>query len=317
MSRLNRFLLVLLVVQIAVLLALHHGAPAPTSADHGLLLDGLKVDDVTALEIVEDDSTVHLARSADEWVITEASDYPADADKVDKALRDLAAAEIADQVTQTATSHHKLEVAPDHFKRKITLSTDSGTRTVYLGTAGRAGSTYVRVEGSDAVVAVRDLSSYRFGGKAMSWIDRSFWTVERDKVQTLRLSNASGTMSLRRRGEGWTIDRGADPRPADGKAVDALLGRAVRVSLKDVVGKLDGGQKAVVTLTLGLGDTTGDDDDSAGPKEPVVTETHTLHLAGSGDDWTAWVEGGAHVVSVTKTSIQPLLDATATGLLGG
>lgn len=272
---------------------------------------GLDPDGATALEITEGDTTLRLDRKGDAWLVADAHDYPADASKVEQALRDLSAAEVSDRVAQTASSHRKLEVDAEHNKRRVAVTAPSGRSTVFLGGSGRAGTTYARVDGEDDVVAVRDLSPWRFGSKATSWIDRNFWQVDQEQVRTVELENELGRLSLRRLGEGWVVLQGDQERPADSAVVDKLLGRALRLSLTDVAGRLEGAPKASVTLSIGIAE--AGDDDSA---EPEVAETRSLHLGAEEDAWLAWTDGSDHVVRVATSSIQPVLDATFTGLAG-
>ncbi len=302
MSRTNMILLALLLIQGACL-GYQQLQPedAPAGASRGLLLPGLVVDDVTEVQIAEggdakDDASVTLTKTGAGWVVAERSDYPADADKLDELLRELAALEIADVVSVTGLHQVELGVGDDDYTRKVTLTTAGGDTVLYLGTSGRGSSTHTRVGGEDRVLAVRDFSSWRVAARPDGWVQRTIVDVDPATVTTLELVRDGAVLALTREGEGWLVD-GA---PADGEAVDKLLAKAAKQTLSKVAGAADGvapGELLQVRLST-----------------PDGVTSYRIADGEEEGKFVLAVDGGGHIVEVGKWGVEAMLDATADSL---
>jgi len=302
MTRTNTILLILLLVQGAILGVQTFAAPEAVDASaRGLLLDGLSADAVEQLVIDEggdaEDVGVTLKKTGSGWVVSDRWDHPADGAKVDELIRELAALEVADVVSQTGLHDVELGVADDDFRKKVTL-TGGGERTLYLGTSGRGSSTHTRVAGEQRVVAVRDFSTWRVNARADSWVQRTVVDVDPEAVTELTLAGAEGTVTLRKDGEAWLVNDG----PANADEVDKLIKKAAKVTLSKVVGPASGTPEgAVLTVTV-----------------TTPERATTWRIAPSTEDgkFLVAVDGGAHLVEVGKWAVEPLIDATAESLAG-
>jgi hypothetical protein len=99
----------------------------------------------------------------------------------------------------------------------------------------------VRRAGEDAVYAVRGYSSWRFAERTEDWIDKVYFTAPRERIARIAIDNESGSFGLERAGEeGWVLIGGGDARlPAEADKVDSLLRAMSRVSLSELVGRID------------------------------------------------------------------------------
>lgn len=296
MNRTNLILLALLVIQGACIGYQQLASTGPVEAGpRGLLLEGLDADGITELRIEEggepgDDKAVTLKKTPSGWVVGERWDHPADGDKVDELLRELAALEIADVVSQTGLHLVELGVAEDDFRKKVSL----GGHVLYLGTSGRGSSTHTRVGGDDRVVAVRDFSTWRVNARPDSWVQRAVVDLDPEAVTGLSLRGEE-TLELRKQGPDWLVNEA----PANAEEVDKLLQKAAKVSLSKVVG-------------------AGTAEGELMHVRVVTAEGVTSYRIAPSDEESRFllaVDGGGHVLEVGKWAVEPLLDATAASLM--
>ena len=303
MNRTNLILLAVLLVQGACIgYQQLQTEEAGVAGARGLLLDGLVVEDVTGVVIAEggeadegEETSVSLTKTAAGWTVAERWDHPADADKLDELLRELAALEVADVVSVTGLHQVELGVAEDDFTKRVTLKTGAGDRTLYLGSSGRGGSTHTRVGGEERVLAVRDFSSWRVNAKPDSWVQRTVVDVDPETVSGLEIVRDGAAMSVTREGEGWLVDG----LPADGEAVDKLLKKAAKQTLSTVKGAAGalGGELLQVRLTT-----------------PDGATTYRVAAADEKEKFLLAVDGGTHIVEVGKWGVEAILEATAESL---
>ncbi|MBW1686977.1 MAG: hypothetical protein JRS35_18160 [Deltaproteobacteria bacterium] len=319
MARRNAILAAVLLLQLVWLgVRAFQAPPPPASAARGMLLAELVPTEVLRLEIgsgSDEEQWVVVEREgeASTWNVPDLFDYPADSDKVDGALRELAGLEIARVVSSTAHHHVDFKVAESEFERRIRLEV--------------AGET---------VDAVRGYSSWRFGERAEDWIDKVYFSAPRERIAHVAITvvddqaEETTSFSLERAGEeSWFLLGAGDARsPAERDKVDSLLRAMSRVLLSELIGRIDDEDVAfgdpAAEIRLGLaapraelepGDT---DELDAGEKgdadtsEFEIEETLTLRVAlapGESERYWLHAEGSEFVAEVARWTIRELLEA--------
>jgi hypothetical protein len=194
----------------------------------------------------------------------------------------------------------------------------------------------VRRAGEDAVYAVRGYSSWRFGERAEDWIDKVYFSAPRDRIAHVAITiandqaNETTSFSLERVGEeGWVLLGAGDVRSsAERDKVDSLLRAMSRVSLSELVGRIDDEDVAfgdpVAEIHLGLAaprasiETGGAGELDAGEEGDAdtsgfeITETRTLRVAlapGESERYWLHADGSEFVAEVERWTIRELLEA--------
>ena len=343
MARRNAMLFAVLLLQVIWLTMRAFQSPPPSaSAARGLLLADLTLAEVLRLEIgsgsdVEQRVVIEREGKASAWSVPDLFDYAADGDKVDGALRDLAGLEIARVVSTTAHHHVDFKVAESEFERRIRLDVAGERIELFFGSTGPAGTIHVRRAGEEAVYAVRGYSSWRFGERPEDWIDKIYFSAPRERIAAITITAAdeeakeTTAFSLERAGEtGWVLLGAGDARvPADSNKVDSLLRAMSRVSLSELVGRLDDEDvvfgEPVTEIRLGLApsevspETGGDVGDPDAEEEgradtSEFEETLSLRVAlapGKSERYWLHAEGSEFVAEVPRWTIRELLDAVA------
>jgi len=240
MNRTQRILFGVLVAQVALAVALLWPRPAPAGAGGAPLL-GVKADEITSLAVRDSQgNSVKLARSGAGWVMPDAGDYPADLTKIQPVLAGLVEMKAGRLVAQTPAAHRRLQVADDAFSRRIDVETPAGTKTVFMGTSGGAGSSHVRLDGQDQVYLVSGLADSGLGADAASWTNPAYFVVPQEDVVALTLSNASGQWSFSKGADGqWALQGIAPGENLNPQSVEELLNAASYVRLARPLGKTE------------------------------------------------------------------------------
>jgi hypothetical protein len=235
--------------------------PRTSTAGQGeLWFSDVEVGDVTTLTIEDEEGNlIELAQVTGEWALPEADNYPAQGDSVTSFLEKLLAVSTGRLVTQSDTSHKRLQVAPDEFVRRVTLETADGTQeSLYLGSSPQFGAMHFRLEGQSETFLTSELTSFDANANASAWIDTSYQNVTQEDVTRLTLENGNGTFIFERGDEGsWALADLAEDEILDETQVTSLLRRAAVVSLKAPLGREEqpsygmDAPNAVVTLETG------------------------------------------------------------------
>jgi hypothetical protein len=310
MNKRNLVLTVLLVLQLAAIVLATRRTEPEVKASRGPLIEGVKAEDIDRVTVASKDETVTIAKSGGAWAVESQGGYPADGKKIDEALRELVAVEVADVVSSTKLHHTELGVADEGASKTITVHTAAGDAILHFGESGRAGTTHARRAGSDEVLAVRGFSTWRFGSRADAWVNRTVVEVEAKDIRAIRITKGADTLVVERVEEpdgdsaaepedSFFVTAGADRAVGLEKPVDDLLRRAGRVSLSKVVGSGESGSPlAQVEITT---------EDS--------TVSYTIEsVPGETERWLLKKAGSAHVVEVGKWAVQPVLDASFVSL---
>lgn len=241
MGKLNRLLVALLVLQVAVFVLVKLW---PQSNDvvkpHAIF--SFKAADVQGLEIADNGgfdgkkNRVVLAKEQGKWLLKSGGDYPLLALKVDELLGKLVALKVESPVSTRAAHHRQLEVAKEHFQRDVTVKLGGGKKVrFWLGSSPGLKKVHLRLEGQQAVYAASPLASWDVGATASSWIDTTYFKVERDHIASFVLQNKHGKIGIKREGNSWVPVDGDGP--LDQTEVDSLVSTLSMVTMRAPVGR--------------------------------------------------------------------------------
>jgi hypothetical protein len=274
---------------------------ASTAGQSESLFPDVEAGDVTSLTIEDDQGNViELAKVTGEWVLPEADDYPAQGDTVSSFLDKLLAISTGRLVTQSDTSHKRLQVAPDEFVRRISFETGDGTKeTIYLGSSPQFGAMHFRQDGQSETYLTGELTSFDANASASAWIDTSYQSVTQEDVTRMTLENSNGSFVFEKDDEGnWTLADLGEDESLDETQVTSLLRRAAVVTMKAPLGREErpsygtDAPNAVVTLE------TGD-------------KTVTLRVGAKDADAASYVvksSESAYYVQVAEASVKALVE---------
>ena len=259
MKRHHLILAGVLVAQI-VLSAVVFWPRASTAGQTELLFPDVEAGDVAALTIEDDaGNVIELAKVTGEWVLSEADDYPAQGDAISSFLDKLLVISTGRLVTQSDTSHKRLQVAPDEFVRRVTFETGDGTaETLYLGSSPQFGAMHFRLKGQSETYMTSELTQFDANANASTWIDTGYQSVTQEDVRRMTLENSNGTLVFEKDDEGnWTLADLAEDETLDEAQVTSLLRWAAVVTMKAPLGREErpsygmDAPNAVVTLETG------------------------------------------------------------------
>lgn len=232
----TRILLALAAVQIALILVTwHRPDDAPRGSRAVVDVEAADVRSVHIESSGDDADTVVLRRSGDAWVVASAGDYPAQSDKVEELLGNIADITVAGEpIAARAVSHTALGVGATDFGRRITVEAESGTTVLTVGRSD-SGGLNVRLGEEAEVYAGRGASEWDFAADPGSYVDRELVSLERDAVDSILVENANGTVSLARSGDAWAVDIVPFGRVPDDSAIDRLVGAVTTVRFSEPV----------------------------------------------------------------------------------
>jgi hypothetical protein len=240
MSRLNQILIALLVVQIALVAYVFW--PRPTAqAEGGPLVSGFNAAEVVSLTISDGDGhRVALAKSGDGWVLPEAGDFPVKADSVTPFLDKIGALKTNRLVTQTESSHRRLQVAPDEFNRLVEISlADGSSHKLFIGSSAGAGATHVRADDQPQVYLTADLTGWDANAQASAWIDTLYFTLPQTATVALTLENQNGRFEFDKTGDSWSMAGLAAGETLKSDEVTRLVNLASTVRLAEPIGRTE------------------------------------------------------------------------------
>lgn len=239
MTRLQRILSGLLVVQVALVAAVFWPRTAVNAAGAALFPD-LKSEDVVRFLVEDSDGNqIELARQGDGWVLASADDYPADASRIDPLLEKIVGIKTNRLVAQTEASHKRLKVADDAFESRVQLVLDDGsTRTFFLGSSPNIHSVHIRRAGLDETYLTSDIKGRKISAQVHNWIDTLYISVPRDEVTAMTLENGSGTFALTKDADGnWSLAGMSEEEEIAISRVNTLLSRIGTMRLAKPLGK--------------------------------------------------------------------------------
>lgn len=241
MKRHHLILAGILAVQIA-LSAVVFWPKAAASAGREPIFPDLEAGDIVALTITDaDGNTVALRQAGEDWVLPDADDYPAEANKITPFREKIVGLTTGRLVTRTDASHKRLQVHPNDFVRRIDFETADGTtHTLYLGSAPSYGTIHFRVDGQSEVYLASDITTYDTNATVSSWINTTYLSITQDDVTAMTLENGNGTFAFARGGEGdWMMEGLAADEALNDAQVNAVLRRGAFVTMVEPLGKTE------------------------------------------------------------------------------
>lgn len=299
-KRHHQILAGILIAQIVLSVVAFWPRPSTAGQTEPLFPD-LEAGDVSALTIEDaEGNVVRLQKATGEWVLPEADDYPAEADAVSSFLEKLLALSTGRLVTNSDTSHPRLQVSPDEFARRVSFETSDGTEaTVYLGSSPQYGSVHFRLEGQTETYLTNELSTYDANATATAWIDPTYQTVPQEDVNRVTLENVNGTFVFEKEGEDtWAMADLGEDETLDQTQVTALVRRATSVRIDEPLGTEE-------RPSYGL------DDPNALVTLETDQKTVTLQVGAKGPDDASYVVKSSesdYYVAVAETGVQALVE---------
>lgn len=239
MKRHHQILVGILAIQIILSIIVFWPRSAATGQSAPLFPD-LKAEDIVALTIADGEGkSVTLRKVAGNWVLPEADDYPAQADKVTPLLDNIVGLNTARLVTRTAASHKQLKVASDDFQRRIEFETSAGTKqTLYLGSSPSYGTTHFRRADRNETYLTNAITTWQTNATANSWINTTYLSVPQEEITRLTLQNGNGTFVFTKDEAGkWNMEGLAEDEILDEAKVSAALRQAASVIMLRPLGK--------------------------------------------------------------------------------
>lgn len=320
MNRRNQILAAILALQLVAVVIMVWPSPTTSDGEGRGLFPGLEADRIVALTITGPaGESIQLAKRSGEWVLPEAGDYPALADKVTALLTKIVGLKADRLVTETSSSHKRLKVANDDFERLIEFELADGTRQqLYVGTSPAIGVAHVRSGGDDEVYLTSDLSAQDAGLEATAYAEQVYFSVPRDDVTAITLENTNGRFELERtvsESEGVTSDEwslaslSSDESLSQAK-VKTLFNRAVSVSMLRPLGKEEKAEYGLQNPTAIL--TIKTRSDGEGDK------TYTMHVGAKEESSNTYVvisSESPYYVRVSEFTVQDFVENTRDDLL--
>jgi hypothetical protein len=256
MNRLHQILFILLIIQIG-LGALVYWPSSAASQVGGPLLANIAADKVTEVIIQDGDGNrIALAKKSTGWVLPEAGDFPVTQENITTLLEKVEAIKNNRLVTQTESSHKRLQVADDDFNRRIDLSFSDGTQhTLFVGSSGGASATHVRADGQPEVYLTSDIGAFDVNARASSWIETLYFTLPQTATTHLTLENGNGVFEFTRgEAESWTFAGLGEAEILNQGAVTSLVNQVSSIRMTEPIGTEEqpsfGLSEPLATVTL-------------------------------------------------------------------
>lgn len=237
LNRANWVLISLLALQLILLIVLLWPRPNANAAA-APLLGALTAADIKAFTVADTEgNTVGVERTGEGWTLTGTDGYTATVTKVDDTLAKLLAIKTNSLVTRTPSSHRQLKVASDNFDRRITITGPDGDHVLYIGVPGGNSAYHVRLDGEDSTWLTSAVAPWQLETAPGSWVDAQYFTVPKDEITAVALTNAAGALKLSRQADDtWTLDDLAAGEEVDAAQVDAFLNQVATVMLSSPLG---------------------------------------------------------------------------------
>ena len=199
-SRLLQVLGVVLVAQLVLAGGLYWNAGRDGNfvvAEELLAFDDSKAD---RLLITSADEKLALTRAEGVWQLEGDQVLPADGEKVDRLLSQLAGLKAGLPVATSTSAREQLEVAENDFQRHVTVQQgDEVLADLYVGTSPGYQRAHVRRAGQDAIVSAK-LNVYDLPDNADGWMDRTLLSF--DEVSHIQTED----FTLAKVDEQWKIE---------------------------------------------------------------------------------------------------------------
>lgn len=286
MNRTQTVLAGLLLIQLLLILLVRSPFAGGTDVTEARpLLPGLEAITPERIELIgADESRINLRNREGVWVVEEAGNFPADAQKIEGLLDDLRGLEVRRPVVSSNRYHATFKVGDDAFEGRLRIwaeGSDEPEVDLILGDSPNYRLTHARLAGEDRVFEVRGIAPYDVRAASSAWARKELTDVPVDRVTGVRLTNALGTLELVKEDDVWRIREPEDlaDQPLDQEKVEALIRAAASLRMDEPVGPVDEAAQgldapaATVVLRWLPGDgavAEADDAPAATPEQVVV-----------------------------------------------
>jgi hypothetical protein len=328
-TRLNKILVGLLVVQIAlaVVMLTRDGGEAPAQLEP--LSAGIDAAKVTRVQVFakrdkgatgEAKPGVDLVKKGEAWVVASAFDYPVDPEKVTKLLTSVSGLKSRGAIATSASRHVQLGVADQVYERKLVVTTAAGDRVYFIGASAGTQRTAVRVGGDAKVHAVpsRDLSAWSVDPEARGWVERTYLEIPKDEVVAVNVKTAKGVVEVDKTQGHWRVSVGGTPvtlaagETVDGPGIEAMIGKLGRLELAEPADPARDASSPTATITVRQVAPATDADAgavSAAPPERVID------VIADGERYWVRERGNARAVLVDKWALDTVVDMSRESLV--
>ncbi len=300
----QKILLGLLGVQAVLAFVTHRDTSAVISEATPLIEGGGNA--ITAVEIVagrDGAEAVSLESVNGSWVISSEENYPADAAKVGEVVDLLGGIKLRTPVASQATSHDKLKVSPDNFGRKVEVSANGKSQTLYIGSAASK-AVYLRLDGSDDVYKIKGVSEFGLKDSARSFWSSEYISLPEEAIVSFSIANENTSLAFTKQDGAWALVGGPEGSTVNTDKLDELIGKAATVRLSEPVG-------TTVSPNYGLGTVRIDyATEEGGTKLPGSFE---IGVESDGKYYVK-ADGNDFVVLANKYGLDKLVEATAEDL---
>lgn len=307
MTRVQRILLIVLVVQVVLLgLVRFLGSRGGGSAAGEVLLPGFDPARASRIEVrSRDGDTLRIEREAAGWGIADFGGYPADTAKVNRLLRDLEELRVGAPVVTSDRYHAALSVSDTESERRVLVWQEGGADPavdLLLGSAPNATRTYARRAGDGRVFEVDGLASYDVSAAGAAWIVGRIFEFPAERVAAFAIQNAGGALRAVREATAWRV---TDPPKMAGRLLDPgkvedFLRSSSAVYAAEPLGRAADGSFTAAALRVELVDESGA---PAGTRALLVGE----RLPGEGERRGVTSEGSGFAAVVHENGVQRLL----------
>jgi Domain of unknown function (DUF4340) len=228
-----------------------------------------------AKDAAADTPTLELRREGDSatWTLSSHWDFPARDGAAEELVSMLVALQTTGPVVTSDIRHDQLEVAANHYRRKVVIETEDGkTRVLLVGKPSRARQTFVRIDGQSQVHAVSDISEAGLDILPSAWIESSFLLLQSRDVAYMSVRNQNGFYEFQRNELGrWSLVQGGAPYPIPpGKklnlpATDSWVKDMVRLTMVEPADPARQIDTPLATVTLRMKPDAEDDPAGADP----------------------------------------------------
>jgi YD repeat-containing protein len=326
MNKTNKILALLLIVQIALLMAITLWPDSESKASDGeALFTKFASEQVTQVQIADgSDQQITLQKNVDDqWVLPDYGNYPVEASRVTRLLDKIASLDTGRLITQSETSHRRLNVADDSFGRLVEIELADGSNLkLYIGNSGGGTTSYIRAGGDNRVYMVDNVAQTDAPTQVSGWINTVYFNVSPDQITDFTLHNSSGDLAFSQQDSTWTMAGLGENETFNQDNFNTLLSQIAAVRMVQPIGKDEqdsfGMEAPRATITI---HTVEQDDSTSADATPEATPEMVQH------EYTVMIgaeqENGVVVKSseseyyalISTTSAQTLLDQTRDGLV--
>lgn len=238
MNRRNQILSGLLLLQVVIIaIVFWPGRGATASAEP--LFAGITLDDIQAFTIHQGESSLHVARGGDGWVLPEADEFPVTALTATDMISKVLEIDTRRLVADDTSSHARLQVTEEDAVRTVDLETSDGnTLTLIVGSSPSFRSTNVRRSDSNNVYIANGLQATDLRTDYSSWVDTSYLAIPQSDVTGLTLTNGQGTLTFTEVStDTWTLVDLAEDETFNQNNLTSLLTRIGSLNMVQPLGK--------------------------------------------------------------------------------